>query len=132
MNRDQTDLGPYYLEYRLPENINRGEQRTKVVTKADSWHCNSPLHIVSQLQSFFNMLHQHVTSRKFFMNFCCLLIFFKINFFEKFYQEYHQSNILDPVQVRHFVWPNKGPNCKGYQQVTLVGKELMMQAASQW
>ena len=23
--------------------------------------------------------------------FCCLLIFFKINFFEKFFQEYHQS-----------------------------------------
>ena len=26
MNPDQTDLGPYYLEYRLPENISRGER----------------------------------------------------------------------------------------------------------
>ena len=27
---------------------------------------------------------------KYFMFFCCLLSFFKINFFEKFFQEYHQ------------------------------------------
>ena len=30
--------------------------------------------------------------------FCCLLIFFKINFFEKLFQE---SNIFDPDQDRH-------------------------------
>ena len=29
--------------------------------------------------------------RKFFMLFCRLLIFFKLNFFEKFFQAYHQS-----------------------------------------
>ena len=30
-------------------------------------------------------------SGKFFMDFCRLLIFFKIDFFKKFFQEYHQS-----------------------------------------
>ena len=38
------------------------------------------------------------------MLFCCLLIFFKIDFLEKFYQNYHQS-------VKHFVGPDLGPNC---------------------
>ena len=28
---------------------------------------------------------------QFFMRFCCLLIFFKINFLKKFFQEYHQN-----------------------------------------
>ena len=36
------------------------------------------------------------------------------------------SNSLDPDQARHFVGPDLGPNCcKGYQQMTLVGNELM-------
>ena len=44
--------------------------------------------------------------------FCPLLIFFRINFFEKFFQEYHQSvNSLDPDQVLHFFRPDLGPNC---------------------
>ena len=44
--------------------------------------------------------------------FCRLLIFFfKIDFFEKFFQEYHQSVSLDPNQARHFVGPNLGPTC---------------------
>ena len=35
------------------------------------------------------------------------------------------SNSLDPDQVRHFVGPDLDLNiCKGYQQITLVGKEL--------
>ena len=47
------------------------------------------------------------------MLFCHLLIFFKINFFKKFFQEYHQSvsNSLDPDQGQHFVGPDLGPNC---------------------
>ena len=43
---------------------------------------------------------------------CHLVIFFKINFFEKFFHEYNQSaNSLDTVQARHFVGPDPGPNC---------------------
>ena len=40
-------------------------------------------------------------------HFSCVLSpvdFFKIIFFEKFFQEYHQS-------VKHFVGPDLGPNC---------------------
>ena len=45
---------------------------------------------------------------KFFMP----IFFFKINFFEKLLQEYHQClNILDPDQDQHFVEPDLGPNC---------------------
>ena len=43
------------------------------------------------------------------MHFYRLLIYFKINLFEKFYQEYHLS--VQSVS-------------KGYQQTTLVGNEL--------
>ena len=45
--------------------------------------------------------------------FCRLLIFFfKINFFEKFFQELPSvSNSLDPYQARQFVRPDLGPNC---------------------
>ena len=36
------------------------------------------------------------------------------------------SNSLDPDQAQRFVGPDLGPNCcKGYQQTTLVGKELV-------
>ena len=45
------------------------------------------------------------------MLFCHLLIFFKINFFKKFFQEYHMSNSLDPDKARHFVGPHLGPTC---------------------
>ena len=40
--------------------------------------------------------------------------FFKINFFGKFFKEYHQpsvSNNLDPDQAQHFIKPDLGPNC---------------------
>ena len=38
--------------------------------------------------------------------------FFKINFFEKFFQEYHQSvNSLDPDQAGHSVGPDLGQSC---------------------
>ena len=48
--------------------------------------------------------HQLFAPGKFFMLFCRLLIFFKINFFEKFFQEYHLS-------VKHFVGPDLGQIC---------------------
>ena len=35
-----------------------------------------------------------------------------------------KSNSLDPDQAQQFVRPVQGPVCKGYQQMTLVGKEL--------
>ena len=48
-------------------------------------------------------------------NFACffyLLMFFKFNFFEKFFHEYHQSvKNLDPDQAQHFVGPDLGPKC---------------------
>ena len=54
--------------------------------------------------------------------FCCLLILFKIIFFDTFFQEHHQcqtvwiqirpmSNSLDPDQAYNFVRPDLGPNC---------------------
>ena len=47
------------------------------------------------------------------MLFCCLLIFFKINFFSKnsFRNTIRVSNSSDPDQARHFVGPDLGPNC---------------------
>ena len=67
------------------------------------------------------------------MLFCRLLFFFKSNVFEKLFQEYHQSvNDLDPNQAKRFVGPDfvgpdLGLNClQGYEQTTLVGKELIV------
>ena len=43
------------------------------------------------------------------------------------------SNSLDPDQAKHFVGPDLGPNCfNGYQQMTLVGKELITRADVQF
>ena len=58
-----------------------------------------------------------------------LLTFSKLTFLKKFFQEYHQNQ-----NVKQF-WSRSGPTfcrawsgfktvCKGYQQMTLVGKEL--------
>ena len=59
-----------------------------------------------------------------FSYFCCrLLTFFKINFFEKFFHEYHHcQSVLDPDQDRQNLDPELGPNCLqfGYQQATKV------------
>ena len=48
-------------------------------------------------------------------NFSCFFLlsadFFKINFFEKFFKEYHLSVRLDPDQAQGFVGPDLGPNC---------------------
>ena len=51
------------------------------------------------------------------MLFCHQLFFFKISFFEKFFQEYHQS-------TKQFVGPGLGPNC--YQQTTPVGRVILI------
>ena len=57
--------------------------------------------------------------------FCCLLIFFKINFFEKFFLEYDHSVTIwfqiRPDTMSGRIWVQTV--CKGYQQVTLVCKE---------
>ena len=46
------------------------------------------------------------------MHFCHLLIFFKNNFFEKFFQRIPSMlNSLDPDHAEHFVGPDQGPNC---------------------
>ena len=62
------------------------------------------------------------------MLFCLLLIFFKINFFEKFFQQYHQCQTdwipIRPDILSGLIWGQTV--CKGYQQTTLVGKELRM------
>ena len=59
------------------------------------------------------------------MLFCHLLIFFKIDTFEKFLQEYQQyqtvSNSLDPDEPLCF---GNQRVCKGYQQTESVGKNL--------
>ena len=46
------------------------------------------------------------------MLFCCLLIFFQNQLFEKLFQEYHLSvKQIGPDQAGHFVGPDHGPNC---------------------
>ena len=57
---------------------------------------------------------------KFFMLFCCLLIFFKINFFEEFFQKYHQSvKQFGSRSGPTFVSPDLGSNClQRHEQTT--------------
>ena len=53
------------------------------------------------------------------MLFCRLLIFFKIKFFEKFFQEYHQN--IKQFGYRSgptFVGPDLGPNCLQFKLST--------------
>ena len=75
------------------------------------------------------MNHVHVTSQE--LNslptgclFCCLLIFFKINFFEKFFQEYDQNQtvwiLIRPDVLSGRIWVQ--PVCKGYQQMIKIGQ----------
>ena len=46
---------------------------------------------------------------KFGLLFCCLLIFFEIKFFKKFFQQYHQGvKQFDADQGQCFVEPNLG------------------------
>ena len=62
------------------------------------------------------------------VNFMLLLLsadFFSKQIFQKILSGIQsKSNSLDPDQAQHFVRPVQGPVCKGYQQTTLVGKEL--------
>ena len=56
--------------------------------------------------------------------FCCLLIFFKINFFEGFFQEYHQS--VQQIGSRSGLTFCQACQsvCKHYEQKTQLGNEL--------
>ena len=60
------------------------------------------------------------------MLFLSSVIFFKINFCEKFFQEYHQSaKQFGPRSGPSFDGPGLGANClQRLSAVTLVGKEL--------
>ena len=53
----------------------------------------------------------NLVSELFVYAFCHLLIFIKINFIQKFFQEYHQSVSLDPDQALQNVGPDLGPSC---------------------
>ena len=60
------------------------------------------------------------------MLFCRLLIFFKISFFEKFFQECHQCQTvwiqIRPDILSGLIWVQTV--CRGNQQMTLIDKEL--------
>ena len=56
-------------------------------------------------------LFNFLATGKFYNLFCRQLIFFKINFFEKFFEEYQLSNSLDPDQTQRFVGSGLGQNC---------------------
>ena len=62
------------------------------------------------------------------MLFCRLLIFFKINIFEKFFQEYHLCQTVwvqnRPDILSGLIWVLTV--CKGYQQTKLVSKDLTL------
>ena len=53
--------------------------------------------------------------------FCCLLIFFKINFVKKFFQEYHQNVPTVWTLIRSHDWVQTVS--QGYQQTTLRVKQ---------
>ena len=64
---------------------------------------------------------------EFFTLFFRLLIFSKLNFFEKFFQKYHLSvkqieSRSGPTLKSGLIWVQTV--CKGYQQMTLVGNVL--------
>ena len=58
----------------------------------------------------------------------CRLCLLNILFEKKIFQEYHQSNSLDPDQTRRFVGPDLGPNC--LQRLAADVKELKRQTKS--
>ena len=57
------------------------------------------------------------------MNFCCLLNLFKINFFPKFYQCQTVWILIRLDILSSLIWVQTA--CKGYQQTTPAGKELI-------
>ena len=67
------------------------------------------------------------------MLFCRLLIFFKINFFRKIFQEYHKCQtvwtLIRPRRIASLIWVQTV--CKGYQQKTMVDKELNSKSCRQ-
>ena len=66
----------------------------------------------------------------FFQLFCCLLIFLKINFFEKFFSGIIRSELqtvwilIRPDILLGLIWVQTV--CKSYQKTTLGGKELSL------
>ena len=63
-----------------------------------------------------------------FFTVCCF--FFKIQFFEKLFLKYNQECQTNWIQIRHdilsaLIWVQTV--CQGYQQMTLVGKDLRSQ-----
>ena len=95
-------------------------RRQKLSLAWKEWKVNSILKHLVILAG--NHLHLHIhhspiintlPTGKFFMLFCRLLTFFKINFFKKnsFRNTIWVSNRLDPDQVRHFVGPDPVPIC---------------------
>ena len=84
------------------------------------------LHLISL--SLINDFINSFPPGKLFMLFCYLLIFFQIDFFEKFFQEYHLSDRqIGSRSGPAFCWACSGSNLFTkviYQQTTLGGKEL--------
>ena len=58
------------------------------------------------------------------MLFFRLLIFFKINFLRKFFQEYHHWTLIRPDDLSGLIWVQTV--CQGYKQTTLVDKEFIL------
>ena len=67
------------------------------------------LSFISSLQVSIMVPTYSLPPGKCFKLFCCLLFFFKINFFVTSFQEYHLS--AKEVGSRHFVGPDLGPIC---------------------
>ena len=67
---------------------------------------------------FFNKDTLNSLPTYFFMLFCCLLNFFAVNIYERFFQgAIRVSNSSDPDQAQCFVGPDLGKNClHSYQQ----------------
>ena len=62
--------------------------------------------------SIYRYLHINSLPTGLFYMLFCHLILFKINFFEKFFKEYHQNfKQFDPDQAQQNVGPDLGPSC---------------------
>ena len=72
----------------------------------------------------FNRQVNSLPTGKFFMLFCRLLIFFKINFLKNSFRNIiRMSNSLDPDQARRFVGPDLGQNCLPRLSADVTGKQ---------
>ena len=66
--------------------------------------------LMELLKEFVEKLNFEIITGNFACFCCCLLTFFKINFFKKFFQV-RVSNRLEPDQDQHSVSPDLVPNC---------------------